>query len=227
MRRERFNGLTVVVLLGVVAFVAGGCNQGLKQKLASAEAELQDTRSQNEALRLKCAEAANREARANTGLKGAQSQLAMLRAENERLRKRPQPQAAPARPVAKTRAERTVFSEVLASDILFAPGKASLTTRGATALGSVVRPLRAKYADYLIRVSGHTDSDPIKKSKWKNNVELSAHRALAVKRFLVSRDIPAGNIETVAMGSSKPVASNRTRAGKARNRRVEIEVVSR
>ena len=112
-------------------------------------------------------------------------------------------------------------------DILFAAGKASLSNRGKRALGAVVTSLTSQYAGHLIRVYGHTDSDPIKKSKWKSNLELSSHRAKAVKRYLVSKGVPAGNIETIAMGAKRPVADNRTSAGKARNRRVEIEVVKR
>ena len=84
--------------------------------------------------------------------------------------------------------------------------------------------MKSKYAGRLIDVVGHTDSDPIKKSKWKDNWELSAQRALAVTRYLVDKGIPAGSVRASGCGSARPVASNASSRGKARNRRVEIVV---
>ena len=73
-------------------------------------------------------------------------------------------------------------------------------------------------------VVGHTDTDPIKKSKWKDNWELSAQRALSVLRYLVKRGITKEKIQAVGCGESQSIASNSTASGKARNRRVEIVV---
>ena len=73
-----------------------------------------------------------------------------------------------------------------------------------------------------IDIVGHTDTDPIKKSKWKDNWELSAQRSLAVVRYLISKGIPKETILEVGRGESQPVASNSTESGKAKNRRVEI-----
>lgn len=78
-----------------------------------------------------------------------------------------------------------------------------------------------------VDVVGHTDSDPIKKSKWKDNWQLSAERALAVLRYLNSKGISSEKIRAVAAGSSRPVASNKSSSGKAQNRRVEIVVNTR
>ena len=73
----------------------------------------------------------------------------------------------------------------------------------------------------------HTDSDPIKKSKWKDNWELSAQRALSVLRYLVQRGTPEDRIRATGRGASQPIASNTTASGKAKNRRVEIVVYMR
>jgi len=72
-----------------------------------------------------------------------------------------------------------------------------------------------------------TSRTPIKRSrrKWKDNLDLSANRAMAVTRYLIARGIPKANVETIAMGDSRFVATNKTRAGKAKNRRVDIMVV--
>jgi len=84
--------------------------------------------------------------------------------------------------------------------------------------------LRSKYSGRHIDVVGHTDTDPIKKSPWKDNWELSAERALTVIRYLIQRGIPENQIRASGCGEARPIASNATAAGKARNRRVEIVV---
>ena len=73
-------------------------------------------------------------------------------------------------------------------------------------------------------VVGHTDTEPIKKSSWKDNLELSAQRALSVTRYLMDHGIPDKQVEASGCGSARPVASNSTADGKAKNRRVEIVV---
>ncbi|MFC1738470.1 OmpA family protein [Planctomycetota bacterium] len=112
----------------------------------------------------------------------------------------------------------------LPNSILFASGKAALKTTTITALDHIYSVLRSKYSGRQIDVVGHTDSDPIKKSDWKDNWELSAQRALTVLRYLVKRGIPSEQIRAVGRGESQPIASNSTASGKARNRRVEIVV---
>jgi chemotaxis protein MotB len=113
------------------------------------------------------------------------------------------------------------------SDVLFASGRATLTRNGQAKLDKVIRDLKSNYAGLPVRVYGYTDSDPIKKTRklWQDNLDLSANRAMAVTRYMRSNGIDAERIETIAMGETKPVASNSTRAGKARNRRVEIMAV--
>ena len=112
----------------------------------------------------------------------------------------------------------------LQNSILFSPGKATLKKRTSTELDHIYSVLREKYRGRQIDVVGHTDSDPIKKSKWKDNWELSAQRALTVLRYLVRRGISDDQIRAVGRGESQPVTSNATAGGKARNRRVEIVV---
>lgn len=139
----------------------------------------------------------------------------------------------------KTPAEATGFGEgydvsfdpsagtitvTLPNTILFSPGKATLKKATSTELNHIRSVLRSKYAGKQIDVVGHTDSDPIKKSKWKDNLELSAQRALTVVRYLIGRGIPKNEIRAVGCGAARPITSNATASGKARNRRVEIVV---
>ena len=112
----------------------------------------------------------------------------------------------------------------LPNAILFDSGKATLKKATSTELNHIQSVLEAKYSGRQIDVVGHTDSDPIKKSKWKDNWELSAQRALAVARYLMGRGIANDNIRAVGCGESRSIASNATASGKAKNRRVEIVV---
>jgi chemotaxis protein MotB len=113
------------------------------------------------------------------------------------------------------------------SDVLFSPGRATLTKAGQGELDKVVSAIRSNYAGLPVRVYGFTDSDPIQKTKklWQDNLDLSANRAMAVTRYLRDKGVDAARIETVAMGETHPVAPNDSKANKARNRRVEIFVI--
>ncbi len=112
----------------------------------------------------------------------------------------------------------------LPNAILFSPGKATLKKATNVELDHIKSVLQNKYPGKQIDVVGHTDSDPIKKSKWKDNWELSAQRALSVVRYLLNRGIDKEKIRAVGCGASQSIASNATTSGKARNRRVEIVV---
>ena len=114
----------------------------------------------------------------------------------------------------------------LPNAILFSPGKASLRKSSISELDHVLSVIKQKYRNKDIDIVGHTDSDPVKKSKkyWKDNWELSAERALTVLRYMERKGINDDRIRAVASGASRPVASNSTSSGKAKNRRVEIVV---
>jgi len=112
----------------------------------------------------------------------------------------------------------------LPNAILFDSGQATLKKATSTELDHIRSVLESKYSGRQIDVVGHTDMDPIKKSKWKDNWELSAQRALTVARYLIQRGIANDNIRAVGCGESRPIASNATASGKAKNRRVEIVV---
>jgi chemotaxis protein MotB len=139
----------------------------------------------------------------------------------------------------KTPAEATGFGEgydvafdpaagtitvTLQNMILFQSGKASLKSATSAELDHILSVLKDKYAGKDIDVVGHTDTDPIKKSPWKDNWELSAQRALSVARYLIDRGIPEAQVRAAGCGPARPVAPNTTAAGKAKNRRVEIVV---
>ncbi|MCI0499837.1 MAG: OmpA family protein [Planctomycetales bacterium] len=114
----------------------------------------------------------------------------------------------------------------LPNEILFASGKATLKSSTSAELDQIYSVLRERYSGRQVDVVGHTDTDPIRRTKdqWKDNWDLSAERALTVLRYLVDRGVQPDNICGVACGESRPVAPNTSAAGKAKNRRVEIVV---
>jgi chemotaxis protein MotB len=96
--------------------------------------------------------------------------------------------------------------------------------RGTRELDQVIRIIKKDYSGRKIDIVGNTDTDPIKKSGWKDNWELSTERALSVVRYLVKHGISSKNVRACGAGSARPVASNSSSTGKAKNRRVEIVV---
>jgi chemotaxis protein MotB len=112
----------------------------------------------------------------------------------------------------------------LPNTILFDSGKATLKNATSAELDHILSVLKQKYVGKDIDVVGHTDTDPIQKSAWKDNWELSAQRALSVARYLIQHGIPEQQVRAAGCGPARPIAPNTTAAGKARNRRVEIVV---
>ena len=115
----------------------------------------------------------------------------------------------------------------LANTILFDSGKATLKNATIKELDHILSVLKQKYPEKEIDVVGHTDTDPIKKSSWKDNWELSAQRALSVARYLTDHGVAEKLVEASGCGSFRPVVPNTTVDGKAKNRRVEIVVYIR
>ncbi len=117
----------------------------------------------------------------------------------------------------------------VSDQVLFSSGSATLRSASKQVLDNVASVLRREYPTHRIRVEGHTDNEPIRKTKhlWKDNWELSYARAKSVAEYLASKGIEPGRIRTAGFGETRPVASNATSTGKAKNRRVEIIVSPR
>ena len=112
----------------------------------------------------------------------------------------------------------------LKGDVLFAPGQADLKPAARASLERVASVLRAKYAGHPVRVEGHTDADPIRKTAkdWTDNLELSLGRAAAVTRYLEAHGVSPKLVTTSGYGASRPRGVH-----KEQNRRVDIVVVMR
>jgi OmpA-OmpF porin, OOP family len=108
----------------------------------------------------------------------------------------------------------------MAADAHFDFDKAVLKPEGKAKLDDLVGKLKAVNLEVIIAI-GHTDS--IGSDAY--NQKLSLRRAAAVKGYLVSKGIEANRIYTEGKGEKQPIADNKTKDGRAKNRRVEIEVV--
>jgi chemotaxis protein MotB len=111
------------------------------------------------------------------------------------------------------------------SAITFPSGQATLSKEGNKALKEVASTLKKQYSGARYEIEGHTDADPIKKSKFTSNRELSIARAMAVLTYLVEDcGIKDDQCVVAGWGQYDPVAKNDNDKDKAKNRRVEIVV---
>jgi len=99
----------------------------------------------------------------------------------------------------------------------FATGKATLTAAGKTALDKVAVGL-VDNPGVRVEIHGYTDNTGSKAT----NDRLSKQRADAVKKYLVTKGVTADRIDTYGHGPDEPIADNKTAAGRAQNRRVEL-----
>ncbi len=112
----------------------------------------------------------------------------------------------------------------LATDILFASGKAELSPEGLMAIREVGAVL-ATIGDKRFQIEGHTDDVPIKTSRYPSNWELAAARAITVVKTLIDAGMGADSVSAASFGESSPAVANDSPENRASNRRIEIVVV--
>ncbi|MGQ0509310.1 MAG: outer membrane protein OmpA, partial [Betaproteobacteria bacterium] len=134
----------------------------------------------------------------------------------------PPPPPPPAKPApAPKPAPKPVAEKVtLAADVLFDFDKAALKADGKSKLDDLAAKVKGINLEVVIAI-GHTDS--IGADAY--NQKLSVRRAESVKAYLVSKGVEPNRIYTEGKGEKQPVASNKTKDGRQKNRRVEIEII--
>ncbi len=122
---------------------------------------------------------------------------------------------------------------VFQSEVLFAPGAADIGEAGKNQLLQLARTLQAISSkiptdiDWILRVDGHTDKDPIKTPRFPSNWELSSARAISVVQFLIEHGLPPNRLAATGFGEFQPLEDRNDEIGKRRNRRIELKLTQR
>jgi flagellar motor protein MotB len=231
-RMSLFGAIGLAMLAGNLV----GCNDKLKTDLINCQNEYNAAKAENESLRIELDSAQKAEALAKQDLAMARSDAMAARQQADQAqrdleilkRQTPKPNGGPIGPTPQGWQETDRTARVtVGSDVLFSSGQATLTASGKTKVAEIAATVKSRFPGKTVLVYGYTDSDPITRTRnlWADNLDLSANRAMAVSRELTARGVAAGDIETVAMGQTHPVAPNDSAANKAKNRRVEIVVL--
>ena len=119
----------------------------------------------------------------------------------------------------------TTLKVNLMDKILFASGKAEIKTDGKRVLDKIAQTFLNRFPDREIRVEGHTDNVPFRGSVL-NNWDLSTQRAISAVRYLQTRaGVDPARLAAVGYAYYRPIDTNKTPKGRARNRRIEIIVM--
>ncbi len=124
---------------------------------------------------------------------------------------------------------------VFPSEVLFAPGSATLGAAGqaqVARVASVIREISGDIppgVDWVLRVDGHTDATPLSPgSAFRDNWELSQARALSVVKYMIAtQGIPADRLAATGFGEFQPIDTGTTPEALARNRRIELKFTER
>ncbi len=111
-------------------------------------------------------------------------------------------------------------TQVFETTVLFDSGSYSLNAAAKERLFVAARELREQFADELVIVSGHTDS----RGSAESNEVLSLRRAIAVKNYLAGAGVSVSRMLAFGFGESQSVTTNDTAEGRARNRRVVVNI---
>ena len=115
-----------------------------------------------------------------------------------------------------------VFETALTDDkVHFGFGKAVLSADAKAALDTLVDSLRSENRNVFLEIQGHTD----KTGPAAYNVKLGEERALLVRHYLHTKGVALHRMDAISYGSASPAADNKTRQGRAENRRVVVVVL--
>jgi len=114
------------------------------------------------------------------------------------------------------------------ADVLFDSGKAQIRPEAYSSLDKVARVLNENVPQLNVGIEGYTDNEPIQRSGWKSNWELSTARALSVLHYLIDeKQVSPPRLSAIGYGEYQPVSTNDTKGGRQLNRRVEVVILPR
>jgi flagellar motor protein MotB len=193
--------------------------QLLEDQVRATQAQLKDTTD-----RLASAQQDNDQLRTSTTALAASVQTrnqAEIRANNSLLRSL----SIPNLPGVNVRQDGDVIRIELPADQLFSPGTAQLKPGADAMMRTVAADIAQNYPQQLIAIEGHVDGAPLTSPQFPTEQHLSVGQAMTLYDVLVrAAGMPARQLFVVGHGSSHPVVSNATEAGRARNRRIEAVV---
>ncbi|HNW82880.1 MAG TPA: OmpA family protein [bacterium] len=197
----------------------------LKQKGATLE-DVEAKRSELDQTRQKMLEERDRLLKEQDSLKGELAQVRKMKeaaekrnAEYQQLMSKLKSMIDAGKLTVNIRKGRMIVS--LSSDILFPSGKTTLTDEGKAALAELSETLKT-LEDRSFLVVGHSDSTPIKTSRFPSNWELSSQRAIEVARLMIDNGVKPEMLTAAGQAEFDAIADNDTPENKAKNRRVEI-----
>ena len=133
------------------------------------------------------------------------------------------------RPDVRIVGDRFVFQ----SELLFASGSAALGAEGRAQLAQLASTLKQIAAeippaiDWVLRVDGHTDKQPIQRANYPSNWELSTARAISVVHFLIEHGITADRLMAAGFGEFQPLDPGDDEVAYRRNRRIELKLTQK
>lgn len=135
------------------------------------------------------------------------------------------------RDILGTRPGITVVGDrfVFQSEVLFASGSAELGLDGQQQMNQLARTLLdvsrsiPQDINWILRVDGHTDNQPIATAVFRSNWELSTARAIAVVKYLIGQGIPAERLAAAGFGEFQPLDTGTDPAARSKNRRIELK----
>ena len=216
---------TGALILGAVSLLAGGCqskmhdeNLSLHDQNRKLQSDLNDTRD-------RLGDTESRLAKAPDPSSVSQMQARINELETQ-LKSQPTATGGTAPDPGLAGVEATydkargTLTVNLPGEVLFEPGKAAIKASANSTLDKIVKAIKKDYSTKTIYVDGHTDNDPITKTKntWEDNWDLAAARANAVRRYLTSHGVDSKKVDLRAFGPNHP------KGGKSTSRRVEIVV---
>ena len=133
------------------------------------------------------------------------------------------------RPGVQVVGDRFVFQ----SEVLFPPGSADMTPAGQDQIRALAATLKdigkdiPRDINWILRVDGHADRQPVSRGAFPSNWELSSQRAINVVKLLVEEGVPANRLAATGFGEFQPLDGTDSPASYARNRRIELRLTDR
>ncbi len=203
------------VFLTVIVVVSGCSTAGIKQENEELKQRIQQEEQtrQDYADKLRAASATSEKEQSHS-----QAEMAAMRKDLDKALEENQA-------VVKKLKDLTIVE--MEHNVLFKSGQVELNKEGKM----IVRDIAAafnKYPGYHMRIEGHTDNMPVHsklKPSYFSNWELSAARAASVARYMIfALKVPRNNLSIAGYADNRPVASNDTVEGRAKNRRIRVVI---